>query len=98
MGVPKGSKKHQEIMQAWEKSEREKEARLEKMAKDREYAHKATVKILHLITPIKGLNKSKLLELKRDQLDEIGKGARIIYDALDKAGMIPHNTTRERWD
>lgn len=92
LGISEGSKKYKEINEAWDKIERENEERIRKASAEREYQHKATMKILHLIDPIKSLNKSKLLGLKRDQLDEIGKGARIIYDAMNKAGMIPKNT------
>ncbi len=61
------------------------------------YTHKLAVRIMELTGPTKGLNVSKLKGLKQDQLIEVGKAARTLYDVLLKSHLVTRDRISDKW-
>lgn len=42
---------------------------------------------MHLVKPARNLSVSRLMLMKASQLEEIGKAARNLYEALERSGL-----------
>lgn len=63
-----------------------------KDTQDQQYCHEAAKKITKLSEPVKQLSISRLMYLKKDQLNEIGKATRALYEVLQKNGLVSRSS------
>ncbi len=62
------------------------------------YRQRLVLRILELVSPLRGISRSKLGSLNNTQLTEVGMAAKSLNDAMKKAGIITHDQVSDKFD
>jgi hypothetical protein len=80
---PENSPQYNAVMEKWAKVW----AAEQKARQAQAYKHKMVIRIMEYCGVLRNLNRSKLGLANNEELEEIGKAARGLYEALQKAGL-----------
>ena len=91
-GKDPNSKEYREIKARFDEIARQQRA----AARNKEYCHRLAVRIVELCKPVQRISVGKINYKSEEHLIAIGTAAKQLYDAMDAAGLIQHDVTRER--